>query len=277
MTFLTPISAQEELQLICAERLLPLSWAVVFYGLAICAPCLGQEISPERVREEDLQALYNQGIAVGMDDILISESRLASYLLENWEIVADGEFQRFPVEDQLELTALAREKVIVEFRINTLYKGVVSDPIEVEVLSDMLVFPGEDISRYMKRLEIRRRQAVDIEPLLRQIRALHQAFEDGTIDEREYEAKRDGLEEMVRQRRREDGLAVVGEGWAIIDASTFYDLNGAIRPNQKYLIGLKANPLGKDVYLLHEHPDWPNIYWGDMRDYILPALDERAR
>ena len=62
-----------------------------------------------------------------------------------------------------------------------------------------------------------------------------------------------------------------------IDGNTFYDRNGAIAPGQPYLIGVNRSQGNISAYYLEEVPSINNIYWGEMRDYVLPGLVKLTR
>lgn len=260
----------------CIRRRLIPNLSLPGLGLLFCFPSIGQEIGSEMVQEGDLRELWNQGTAVPLEFILPFPEKIAEDLMDHWDFVADGEFHSLPQDEPARSVVLKREYVIISFQIEKLYKGDVAESIKIELPSDMLVFPGEDISRYVKREQIKAEQYAEIQPIIDELRALRLAMEAGQIDPQEYRKQRDNLDELVNGRRRQDGLPDAALPWTAIDYETFYDKGGAIRPNQKFLIGLKNTPSGNDVYKLEEHPDSSSIFWGEMRDYILPGLDGLA-
>lgn len=57
---------------------------------------------------------------------------------------------------------------------------------------------------------------------------------------------------------------------------SFYDLGGAIEPNESYLLGLNRSRDNPDVLVLEEVPDIQNIFWGRMGTDIVAALDSQS-
>ena len=208
---------------------------------------------------------------------LHSGETLAEFLLEYYEVVADGEFFAVADPSPEDVRSLKRQSVRVKFRVRELYKGTVTDPVDVELVNDMLVLPGENVARYVKRRQILDQRRLDLKPVWKQKEDLEHSYRTGEMDRRTYEAERDRLSALVAQRIRRDGLADGHIRVGAIHGETFYDVGGAIRPGQKYLIGVNRKPDSKDVYVLEEDPNMNNIYWGEMRDYVLPALGELAR
>ena len=244
----------------------------------LCTPCLGQDIDPELVRVDDLQTLWDQGRYPLLNEILPAPGNTASYLMEECDLIADGEFFAFPFSSSEELRALRPENMHINFRIHQLYKGEASNSIEVQIISDMLVYPGEALSRYVKREIIFETRKEDLRPVLRQIRELEKAHKEGKITRQRFERERNRLNAIVSDRVEQDGLySSFRRSVGALHGETFYDRGGAVSPEKSYLICV--NKLSEDAgaYILEEDPDMANIYWGEMRDYVLSGLDEPAR
>ncbi len=233
-------------------------------SLMLCGPSPGQDRDAVAVPEA------RQGP--------IPARERATWLLEDYELVADGEFYSFPEASPEELRALEPEDMLIRFRIHRLYKGVAPESIEIELTNDMLVFPGEDISRYAMRWRILEDRWKELAPIREQRDALERSIEAGEIDREAYEVERDRLLALSQQRRDRDGLTS-GRGVFPIHAQTIYDLGGAIRPNERYLIGVDRTLDRIHVYRLEDfHRDKSEgIYWGEMRDDVVTALDELMR
>lgn len=117
-------------------------------GALATAACLAQTIDPKAIREEDLPAYTARKIAVF--DYVPSPSKRARELVEQHQLVALGELAA--VADPEGVNPLAPRTVIATFHIDELYKGPAgTSEISVELMSDMLVAPDENISRYAKR------------------------------------------------------------------------------------------------------------------------------
>ena len=247
--------------------------ALLLFCLAFSCPSPGQDIDPDLITAEELRSARNQNITLGVPwgKFLPAPETLASDLLEDYELVADGEFNGLPESSPEELRILKRETVLVQFRIHKLYKGTEPEAIDIELDNDMLIVPGEGISRGGKRRRILDEVVADVGPELEQSQALVWSLEAGEIDRQEYKREKDRLDAIVAERiGREDLVdrAVIGP----THGKTFYHHEGAIRPNEKYLLGLNRTPHRTNVYGLHEFGNSSRIYWGEMRDYVLSAL-----
>ena len=123
--------------------------ALLLFCLAFSCPSPGQDIDPDLITAEELRSARNQNITLGVPwgKFLPAPETLASDLLEDYELVADGEFYGLPESSPEELRTLKRETVLVRFRIHKLYKGTEPEAIDIELDNDMLIVPGEGISR----------------------------------------------------------------------------------------------------------------------------------
>lgn len=194
-------------------------------------------------------------------------------LFDHFELVADGEFYALPASTPEELRALKYEKLRVKFRIDKIYKaeGHPTDSIDIQLVSDMLAYPGESISRYAKRQQIMAKQAEDLKTVWEQYKAAEASYEAGEIEESEYFRVLGKYSELRQARRGRDGLSG-RRRYVVFDAQTIYDKGGAIRAGEIYLIGVNRIENDTNVYLLQEIGR-SRIYWGEMRDHILPGFD----
>ena len=244
--------------------------------LAFSCPSLGQDIDPSLITAEEIRSARNQNITLGVPwgKYLPAPEELASDLLENCELVADGEFYALPESSPEELTALKRGHTLVRFRIHRLYKGVAPDAIAIQLENDMLIIPGEEISRYEKRRRILEEVLADVEPLLEQTDALLRSLEAGEVDRQAFTKETERLNAIISERIGREGVV----DWALIGGpshgKTFYDLGGAIRPNERYLLGLNTISHENNAYGLSAFGSLSWIYWGEMRDYVLSALTD---
>lgn len=228
-------------------------------------------------------SFFASGLASGQDigwirDRLPGPVSVASGMLRDCELVADGEFYAFPEYSPEELRALVMEDVTIRFRVHKLYKGPERDSIDVRLTNDMLEFPGEGISRFVKRERIVKKRWKDMEPLFEQMRAALSAYEAGTMSEEDLKAKGDEIAYLMEEREKMDGLVDDTLRYLIVHhARTFYENGGAIGPNGNYLVCLDQLPEEKGLYILEEMPDRPNISWGERRDYILSGFDDQTQ
>ena len=103
------------------------------------------------------------------------------------------------------------------------------------------------------------------------------------------EAQQNGFVTAQEFRERESELlaiheAVVAEavnipsrGGGPIHGESFYDLGGAIKPNEPYLLGLNWSREDPSVFVLPYVPSGRGIIWGQMRDEIAGLLDLAGR
>ena len=203
---------------------------------------------------------------------------VASILLGHYDFVADGEFYDLPESTEEELKALKHENLLVKFRIEKLYKpeGHLLDSIDVQLASDMLVYPGEGTSLYAKKQSILDKQREDVHILVNQSRANESLFEADDIDYSEYISKRSKILDLVRERKRRDGLAD-HHTVTIIDGESFYDRGGVIKLGQKYLLAANEHPERAQVYFLDESQVYSISYWGKERQDLLSILADLTR
>ena len=203
-----------------------------------------------------------------------SPGAYAMDLFDRFELVADGEFYALPVSTPEELRALKYEKLRVKFRIDKIYKaeGHPTDSIDIQLVSDMLAYPGASMSRYARRRQIIAKQDEDLKPIWEQYEAAESSYEAGEIEESEYFRVLGKYLELIKARERRDGLSGRRRFRGVIDAQTFYDKGGAIRVGEIYLIGINRIENDTNIYLLTEYGR-SRIFWGEMRDHILPGFD----
>ena len=235
---------------------------------------LGQDRDSDGIKEEDLPALWAQTIAVPPSQIIFSARTRASNLLEDFELVADGEFFGLPDASGDDLSALNPENVLVRFRILDLYQGSAPDFVEIELISDMLIFPGEDVSRFTKRQQVLDAQIAERQAVGEQVAILERTFEAGEIVLLEYENETARLAVLEDQQIREF-LATSTRQIGLVHGNTFHDLGGVIRPNERYLIGANRILDRTNVYRLDEHTT--PIFRGEMRDDLIAALNDLTR
>lgn len=236
-----------------------------------------------RLRTLCVLCLFVSVLASGQDigwirDQLSDPASVASGMLRDCKLVADGEFYAFPAYSPEELRALVMEEVTIKFRVNKLYKGSQRDSIDIRLTNDMLEFPGEGISRFVKRQRIVKKRWQDMEPLFEQFHVARSAYEAGTISEEDFMAKADEIAFLMEERKRMDGLVDDALRYPIVSHSkTFYEDGGAIAPGKSYVICLDRVPDEEGVYVLEELPPgrW-NISWGERREYILSGFDDQA-
>ena len=225
-------------------------WAL---SLAMCGLAHGQEIS---------------------QPYPTSPQEFVSYLFRHYEIVADGEFYSFPEYSEAELRLLKREDAFIKFRIHKWYKGPVRESFDIRLANEMLVFPGEDISRFEKKHQILDKQDEDLELLLQEYSDLQASYEAGEADEAAYRARVREISKLMQERINRDGLADLARRYIGTDHSkTFFDLGGVIRPGERYLIAFDDNPEGSGVCVLDPFLKFGKLYWGELRAHVLRGFE----
>lgn len=210
-------------------------------------------------------------------DRMADPTSIASGMIGDCDLVADGEFYALPEYSDEELRALVIEDVVIKFRAHKLYKGSQRDSINIRLTNQMLEFPGEGISRFVKRERILEKKWQDFEPLFEQFHAARSSYEAGTMSEEEFFAKADEIASLMAEREKMDGLADNSPVFATIThGKTFYEHGGAIGPGRNYFICLNQSPEDEGVYMVKNLSGSWNISWGEMRDYILSGFDNQA-
>ena len=250
-----------------------------YYLLMCCFPFLvllheplAHDIGSERVTDEGGSPLGNSGSGTLMEDQMVSPPSIAASLLRDYDLVADGVFL-IPLATPNELRALKPKDVVIRFRFRKLYKGRASKSVKILLNSDMLEFPGEGISRHTKREQILDKQSEDLKPLKEELDSLRASLEAGAIDRAQYEAENDRLRQMIRDRKNKDGLATGRPFYFLSHGQTFFESQGAISPGQPYLIGVNKVEDRSRTYKLDAVYSGSTIYWGEMRNIVLSALE----
>ena len=198
----------------------------------------------------------------------------ASIVFERYELIADGEFYALPKYSSDELVALRREDVQVGFRIDKIYKGKAHDSITIQFTNDMLIVPGEEVSRYTKRQRILANLRTELEPNREQRDALKRSYQSGEIDERAYREERDRLVSLAAHLCRKEGLDLPNSHLVVTGRRSFHDIGGAIRPGEKYLIAVNKASGSVDAYFLDEYSLKSTILWGELRNTVLSVLSD---
>jgi hypothetical protein len=254
-------------------------------ALAISSTGLGQERDSDAITDEDREG---RNLAVG--DWVPSARTWAKLLLENFDLVAVGEFSDIPdlksdsasaEVDRLDARfaeLLMPHEVVVTFNIRGLYKGASrGSTIKVELVSDMLLFPGEDVSRYSRRFRHWQELAAEKSAMAERLSELDESYQDGEMTLDEYERTRARLLSPDAERLAVD-VNIPTRMVFITHGETFYDLGGAVGPGESYLVGLNWTPHDLQAYTLDERPhNGRSIFWGEMADDVIAALNEFVR
>jgi len=251
-----------------------LQWLVVF-----CAPCGllldGVALAQDRglrppITDQQTVFLY------GDPTVTSSAPQVAAQLLlEESDLVAWGEFVNLREADSDGRDVLAPRQVTLSFRVSQVYKGSATDgsSVRIELNSDMLVYPGDDVSRYSKRLDVRRNRREELGLIRSQLAALDDAKRTGALSERQHANERARLDSRAAELAQQpldtsSRMAFVSHG------GTFYDI-GAITEGELYLVGLEAISTREGTYGLDDLATNRNIFWGELADDVADALAAR--
>ena len=177
--------------------------------------------------------------------------------------VCDPGFGKSPLRD--------RRLVTAKFKIEELFKDTsgsseVGTIVDIQVEGDMLIYPGERITRYQKRKELRQ----EINDRKHAIRKRLEDIENGrdpvesagvSYDEQELRTE---LAELVDR-----SLNTPPSMLAVFHQPSFYEVGGMIEPNVKYVVALWLEDDGS--FLLAESYD-RDIFWGEEAQQMAEAF-----
>lgn len=188
--------------------------------------------------------------------------------LEYADLIAVGEF--VSVCDAEFNKPLLRNfrRVRAKFKLEEVFKGRhdIGDTVDVSVKADMLVYPGERVTRYEKRREVRRKlnnRRDAVVEMLEGIGAARHTQAQGVATNRE----RDLQDELADINRTL--LSVPPSMLAVLDQPSFYEVGGMIEPNVKYVIALWLEDDGS--FQLAESYD-RDIFWGEEAEQMAQAF-----
>ena len=177
--------------------------------------------------------------------------------------VCDPGFAKSPLRDFRLVTA--------KFQIEELFKDTrgpseIGAIVDVQVVGDILVYPGERITRHQKRME-RRQEISDRMDVVRK------RLDDIANGRRSIESAGVGYDE---QELRSELADLVSESLntppsisAVLDQPSFYEVGGMIEPNVKYVVALWLEDDGS--FLLAESYD-RDIFWGEEAEQMAEAF-----
>lgn len=196
---------------------------------------------------------------------------VARRLIQQYEFVGVGQFlpDNFPAPDDLNPRTL-----ILSFGVDETYTKLDLPAIEVELNSDMLIATGEQISRYEKRQKVWREFSKKGEHNKTALEELETSLKAGRLTQEEYDRRRRNLE-MAERERFKQVTSLNNRMVAVLDAKSFYERGGAIRPGEKYLLAVNRTRDRVNVYELTDSVS--DIYWGKELEEIAAALEDVTR
>lgn len=209
-------------------------------------------------------ALYSDEVVVDL---------VAQALLANYDVVALGRFSELPDS----ANPLNPEQVTVTFEPVRTFKGQVAEgmAVTVELISDMLIFPGRDQSRYVVRQQMFEEWAAEREELERQNATLGQDYQSGMIALEEYERSLARLREREERWMEASAVFLTGRRVGRSHGRTFYEVGGVIRPDRYYVVGMDMSAHDFNTFTLRDTRR--SVFWGEWAEDLVPALTRRAR
>ncbi|MYA18415.1 MAG: hypothetical protein F4Z28_17425 [Gammaproteobacteria bacterium] len=195
----------------------------------------------------------------------------AKMSMENADLIALGEFVSV-CDDEFEKPPLRNFRLVTaRFEIEELFKATneshkVGTTVDVQIVGDMLIYPGEKITRYQKREE--QREAISdrkdaIRKRLDDIENGRQLLDSAGITDDEHELRAELADLIDRSLNTPPNIL------AVLDQPSFYDVGGMIEPDVKYVIALWLEDDGS--YLLTESYD-RDIFWGEEAEQMADAF-----
>ncbi len=255
------------------------AWLVT--TLILSSSCLAQDRGKMTLTDEELLGLCGQrdvpeAISWAVSSLerdRFDPNRIAGALLHESGAVVDGEFYGIPEPTEVELERLDREQVSFNFRVDKVYKGSAPDTVKVEAVSDMLIYPGRNTTRYAERMRIVEYQDAILRPISDQIRALQASFEEGEIAEESYLTQSMSLRKLADETAASQFKVTdhtVVKNWSLHEESTYYDHGEGIREDKFFLIQLDAGLNESATQVLDEVST--RIYSDERREDIIAAL-----
>lgn len=252
--------------------------AISFVVVSLIAVAQDREAEEAQIPETEQTGLPATSWAV-------TPQQWASALFNSYDLVALGRFEGIPDWITGEKEALTSQIVTVAFTVAQVFKGSVepNTAVAVNVSSDMLIYPGEQVSRYAWRNNRQLERANAWLETLDEIASLERRFEAGALSAEQYEQERVRLERSQEDQLASSSGAPIRMHVTAHSTQSFYSLGGAIAAGNTYLIGIsKTSDVGETFVLVEEPSDgWRNIFWGQMADDVAEALagavSEQAR
>ncbi len=105
--------------------------------------------------------------------------------------------------------------------------------------------------------------------LTRQTAALEQDYQAGVVTSDAYERSMEGIRER-EQRRRTASIELPYRAVRSTHGETFYDANGAIRPEEEYLVALNMSTHDFNTFTLKE---LRSVFWGELAEDVRSELE----
>ena len=192
------------------------------------------------------------------------------------DFVAVGKFTRLS-DDGFEQAPLVNREVYIEFLADEVYKDIsnqVGNEYQLKLLNtDMLIFPGGELSRYQHRLD----QIAEIRPRLAGARQrklqLQERLDNGQIDQARYESEILAVESILAEGRRlTDSARMTPRVVASVGTENFYAKNGKLTLGEKYFLFLKKSADDDQVFEIREADNIPNVLWGEELEAMLEDI-----
>jgi hypothetical protein len=216
-------------------------------------------LAPSDRSENVARALLSDYVFVGL-----------GYIVFDYQTVPKEFYKRRP------------QRVVAQFNPVQVYKGDAGrGSIKISLRSDMLVVPGENVSAGVKRdqlwadLDRKRKENTNA------LQALESSLANGAIAQSQYEREKTRLNAVASAVSRESSqLSTVSGTVRGQHNRTFFDLDGAIKPNELYLLAVDPvldQQAGAGSEIVYDVPlDFASLQWGQLRDDSVAVLERLA-
>lgn len=198
---------------------------------------------------------------------------VAQGLLANYDVVAVGRFSQFPDSSN----PLQPEQVIVTFEPVQVFKGQIAESVavQVEMISDMLVFHGREQSRYVVRRQMFEESVAEREGLVQQAAALEQDYQAGEIALENYQHSRASLQER-EERWLAESVVLLTARRVGPHGQSFYDAGGVISQDEEYLVALNTSAHDFNTFIVRDIGQ-RSVFWGERAEDLVAALTRIVR
>ena len=250
---------------------------VLILATMIAGTSYGQERGTVGYTNSEILAMcgvrHESGLPFGQPNHFFSARGIAAGIPQSSGLWVDGKFSNLPIGNAEDVLSQSPRQISVEFRVARLILGQASGTIKVRLNSDMLVFPGERVSRYARRQQVIDAQFEELGPILDSIESLRIRLDEGEIDHATFTNEQSRLQTRVTEISKKHQEVAVSS-LNIVNAESFHDHEGAISEDTSYL--MQVQPVAGDqgvFYLRRVLGLDTDIYWGERRADILEALE----
>lgn len=202
---------------------------------------------------------------------------MADYYLSQSDFVAFGHFSQLQ-DNYFDSSLLVNRPVEMIFTADRVIKTPVSSESNEFTISllntDMLAYPGENVSRYKKREELVDSLRPRIIALYERKNSLEQLLENSAVSQEEFDTEIAKIEpELTELSAQITSEFMSVRQLAVIGGESFYDKGGAIKSGVQYLVFLREDASQPNIYILDEDSEKSLVLWGREAENMLEDLE----